>query len=299
MSSHPPVSPFAGLAFGVLAISCAAILIRLAEAPSFVIAAYRLALAAGVLLLITLIRRGAGFRGLPGRVWRWSALAGLLLAIHFAVWISSLSYTSVASSVVLVTTSPVFVGLASYGWLGERLSGRMLAGILVSVSGGVMIGYEDFVPGGRALFGDMLAIVGAMTVGGYLMIGRKLRGQVGLLPYITIVYSAAAVLLVGLALGSGQALTGYGTSTYLLLFGLAAGPQLLGHSSLNWALKYLSAAFVSVSTLAEPVGSALLAYLILDEGVSPVKMTGGGLVLAGIYVVMRAELKPRIPLPER
>ena len=280
---------FPSLAFGVACMSCAAILIRLAEAPPFAISASRLLIAAVILIPITSIKHGPSILKLPTSIWLWTGLAGLLLAIHFATWITSLSYTSVASSVMLVTTAPVFVGVLSHWGLKERLSGRMFAGILVAVSGGIVIGYGDFSTGADPLFGDMLAVAGAISGGGYFVIGRKLRGQVSLLPYITIVYTVAAVWLVGLALATGQPMSGYSTLTYGILISLAVGPQLLGHSSLNWALKYLSAAFVSVVTLAEPIGSTTLAYFILDEDVTGYIVVGGMLVLVGIYMVLRAE----------
>ena len=277
------------LAFGVICMSCAAILIRLAEATPFAISAYRLSIAAIILIPITSIKQGNDFLKWSTSVWLWSSLAGLLLAVHFATWITSLAYTSVASSVMLVTTAPVFVGMLSHWGLRERLSARMFTGILVAVSGGVVIGYGDYATGVDPLIGDLLAIAGAISAGGYFVIGRKLRSQVDLLPYITVVYSTAAVWLVGLALATGQPMSGYTPSTYLILIGLAVGPQLLGHSSLNWALKYLSAVLVSVVILTEPIGSTILAYLILNEEVTRYTLIGGMLVLTGIYVVIGQE----------
>ncbi|HCQ03027.1 MAG TPA: EamA/RhaT family transporter [Candidatus Latescibacteria bacterium] len=277
------------LAFGVACMSCAAILIRLAEATPFAISAYRVSIAAVILIPITSIKQGNDFLKWSTSVWLWSSLAGLLLAVHFATWITSLAYTSVASSVMLVTTAPVFVGMLSHWGLRERLSARMFTGILVAVSGGVVIGYGDYTTGVDPLFGDLLAIAGAISAGGYFVIGRKLRSQVDLLPYITVVYSTAAVWLVGLALATGQPMSGYTPSTYLILIGLAVGPQLLGHSSLNWALKYLSAVLVSVVILTEPIGSTILAYLILNEEVTRYTLIGGMLVLTGIYVVIGQE----------
>jgi drug/metabolite transporter (DMT)-like permease len=270
-------------------MSCAAILIRLAEATPFAISAYRLSIAAVILIPITSIKQGNAFLKWSTSVWLWSSLAGLLLAVHFSTWITSLAYTSVASSVMLVTTAPLFVGMLSHWGLRERLSARMFTGILVAVSGGAVIGYGDYTTGVDPLLGDLLAIAGAISAGGYFVIGRKLRGQVDLLPYITVVYSTAAVWLVGLALATGQPMSGYTPSTILILIGLAVGPQLLGHSSLNWALKYLSAVLVSVVILIEPIGSTILAYLILDEEVTRYTLIGGMLVLTGIYVVMGQE----------
>lgn len=289
MTVFSPLSPYLGLSFGIACMAGASILIRLADAPSFVIAAYRLAVAAGILLPFAYARARTELARLTWPFWRLGLLAGLLLAAHFATWISSLTYTSVASSVVLVSTSPIFVGLASRRLLGERLSFAMFAGILVAVIGGGVIGYGDFDSGGQALWGDVLALAGAMTGAGYFMIGRRLRPHLSLLAYITVVYGTAAVMLIGLAGAAGHAMTGYGWTTCLIFAALAVGPQLLGHSALNWALRYLSAAFVSVSTLGEPVGATILAAVILGEGVSAVKTGGGLLVLGGIYLALRAE----------
>ncbi|MDP6054406.1 MAG: DMT family transporter [Candidatus Latescibacteria bacterium] len=289
MKIPPSLPRYSCLAFGVACMSCAAILIRLAEATPFAISAYRLSIAAVILIPITSIKQGNAFLKWSTSVWLWSSLAGLLLAVHFSTWITSLAYTSVASSVMLVTTAPLFVGMFSHWGLRERLSARMFTGILVAVSGGAVIGYGDYTTGVDPLLGDLLAIAGAISAGGYFVIGRKLRGQVDLLPYITVVYSTAAVWLVGLALATGQPMSGYTPSTILILIGLAVGPQLLGHSSLNWALKYLSAVLVSVVILIEPIGSTILAYLILDEEVTRYTLIGGMLVLTGIYVVMGQE----------
>ena len=160
---------------------------------------------------------------------------------------------------------------------------------MIAFIGGGVVGYGDFELGGDALFGDVLALLGALSGAGYFMIGRRLRRHLSLLTYITMVYTTAAVLLVGLAVGTGAPLTGYAWTTYAFFLALALGPQLLGHSSLNWALKYLSAAFVSVSTLGEPVGATILAFFLLREQLSLLKFLGGALVLAGIYLAMREE----------
>lgn len=285
------LSPYLGLAFGVACTAGAAILIRLTDAPSLVIAAYRLTMASVLLLPVALLRSGEERRRLTGRDWRWMAASGGLLAVHFASWISSLAYTSVASSVVLVTTYPLFVGLGAHWLMRERLSSGMLGGILVAVIGGGIIGYGDFSSGRDALFGDALAVVGAFSGGGYFMIGRHLRSRLSLMTYIAVVYSTAAVILAVIALGAGYPVTGYSRMTYMLLLALAVGPQLLGHSSLNWALKYLSAAFVSVSALGEPVGATVLAAVVLGEPVSPLKLAGGVFILTGIYLTLREETK--------
>ncbi len=215
--------------------------------------------------------------------------AGLFLALHFASWITSLEYTSVASSVVLVTTHPIFVGLASHFLFNERLSPRMSMGIALSVLGGMVIGYGDFGLGQNELLGDLLATAGAVMAAGYFLIGRRLRSRLSLVAYISLVYSTAAATVVAFCALTGQEFVGYPQQTYLMFILLALVPQLIGHSSLNWALRYLSATFVSVSILGEPIGSTILAYFFLNEVPTPHKIMGGVLILAGIYIASREQ----------
>ena len=287
--NEPTIKPYLGLAIGIVAVSFASIFIRLAEAPSLVIAAFRLTIASLILAPAVLIRARDELRSLTRGDLGLALLSGLFLGLHFATWISSLEYTSVASSVVFVSTSPMFVGLASHFLLKERVSRRMFAGIAVSVLGGIIIGYGDFGLGARELFGDFLALVGAAAVSVYLLVGRKLRRHLSLLSYIFLVYATAAVFLIAVCLVAGHTFSGYPRQTYLMFILLAAVPQIIGHSSYNWALKYLPATFVGVATLGEPIGSTILAYFILRETTTLAKIGGGALILAGIYVSSRAE----------
>jgi len=287
--SKPAIKPYLGLAIGIVAVSFASIFIRLAEAPSLVIAASRLTIASLILAPVALVRGREDLRVLTRGDLQLALLSGLFLGLHFATWISSLEYTSVASSVVFVSTSPMFVGLASHFLLKERVSRPMFAGIAVSVLGGMIVGYGDFGLGASELFGDFLALAGAVAVSGYLLVGRRLRPHLSLLSYIFMVYATAAVFLIVLCLAMGHSFSGYPQQTYLMFVLLAAVPQIIGHSSYNWALKYLPATFVGVGTLGEPVGSTILAYFILRETPTLVKIGGGVLILAGIYVSSRAE----------
>ena len=278
--------PYLGLLLGVVAVSFAAILIRLADAPALVIATYRLVLASLVVVPLAWWQS----KGAPVKLRRrdlfLGALSGIALAFHFAFWISSLSYTSVASSVVLVTISPLIVGVASHFFTADRLSKVTLLGICVSIVGGMLISYSGVQLGSRMIFGDLLAIMGSLAVAAYFMIGRNLRGRLPLLSYISITYSAAAIVLLLLSLAAGQSLFGYSKETYLMLVLLALGPQLLGHSYLNWALRYVSATFVTVAVLGEPVGATTLAYLILREQPTVAEIAGGALILVGIYIAL-------------
>jgi drug/metabolite transporter (DMT)-like permease len=218
--------------------------------------------------------------------------SGILLAMHFGFWISSLDTTSVMSSVVLVSTNPVFVGLASALLLRERPSPGAMLGIAVAVLGGALVGAADLrMAGGASIRGDVLALLGALAVSGYLLIGRHLRRSMSLRLYIGITYLTAAIGLLATAMVTSTRLVGYPVGGYLWVLLLAAGPQLLGHSSYNWALKYVTATFVTVTLLAEPIGATLLAIPVLGQIPAPVRLAGGAFILAGVFLAARAEAK--------
>ena len=277
------------LLMGATAPSFAAIFIRLADAPPLVIAAGRLTLASLIVAPVGLLRCWPELKALERRDLLWATFSGLFLTLHFAFWIASLEHTSVASSVVFVATSPLFVAVASHLFTQDKLSRLMLIGVLLAVLGAIVIGWDDLDLAGTALWGDFLAILGAAMAAGCFMAGRGLRPKISLLAYVTVVYSIGAVgalLLVGFA---RQPLTGYSTNTYVMFLLLAIVPQIIGHSSLNWALRYISATAVGVTTLGEPVGSIILACLILMETPSLVKVGGAALILLGVYLSMREE----------
>ncbi len=286
--------PYLVLAVGVLIVSTAAILIAAAindGARPLTIAAGRLTFAALLLTPIALTKSGHELQVISRRDWLLGVGAGTFLAVHFAAWISSLDYTSVASSTALVTTNPIFVALASWLIFRERLSWGVWAGVGLTVLGSALIGFSDSGGGGGSnpLLGDGLALLGAVCASGYFLLGRSLRARLTILPYIWMVYSSAAViLLVWMAL-AGQSLFGLPTSVYLLLLGLAIGPQLLGHTAFNWAIRYVSATLVTVAILGEPIGSALLAFLILQQPIQGLQLMGGGVLLLGIAVATLAE----------
>ncbi len=273
---------------GIIAISTASIFIKLCDAHPLVIASYRLGLASLILAPIALRHRRYGdiFR----KRWKMLLLTGLFLALHFAFWIASLKYTSVASSVVIVHMHPVFVALGAYLILRERVNTLMILGILLSIMGGMILGFSDLTTSVHCAWGDLLALGGALMTSGYLMAGRRLRQDMDLLSYIFPVYAAAffVVLLIGLALG--VPFFGYPVRTYVLFLLLAIIPQLIGHSTFNWALKFFSVSTVAVLILGEPVGSTLLAYLLLGETLTPWKITGGACILVGIYITLRANV---------
>jgi drug/metabolite transporter (DMT)-like permease len=269
----------------VAAVSSAAILIREADAPALVIAAYRLGLAAlptGALALAV-----GRPRACRDGLWVWPILAGGFLALHFGFWIASLQRTSVITSVVLVTTNPLFVGLASPLVLRERVSAATWTGIGIATVGASLMAAEDLGEGLGTLAGDLYALLGAVFGACYLMIGRRARPQVSWAGYVGVVYSVAAVLLVASVVVTREPFTGYSTKTFLMLGLLALVPQLVGHSAINWSLAYVPAALVAVAILGEAVGATILAAFVLQETPSGLEIAGALLVLTAVYVALR------------
>ena len=297
-----PLKPnrfYLAIAGAILAISTAAIFIKFAqqEAPSLVIAAFRLTLASLALAPLALTRQRGELKKLTKTELMLGLLSGLFLALHFALWISSLEFTSVASSVVLVSTTPLWVALSARFVFGERLGWGALAGMALALLGSALVGLSDTCQWnnglacppwaallqGQALLGNLLALGGAWMAAGYLLIGRRLRATLSLVPYIFVVYGMAALILIVAELATGESPFGYQPLTYVWLLALGLIPQLIGHSTFNWALRYVPAWFVSVALLGEPIGSTILAYYILRELPGPMKLVGAVLILVGIY----------------
>ncbi len=281
--------PYLVLCIGALAVSTGAIFARLAEAPSLAIAAYRVGFATLFLAPPTLWAKREELRSISPRTLFYSLGAGFFLALHFATWIASLSYTSVASSVVLVNTIPLWTALMAPWVTGERPSRETMIGILISIAGGAVVGAGDFSLGPRALWGDFLALLGGLTAACYIMLGRKARPSLSLRSYTFLCYGSAACCLWGALLLTKLPLGPYTPQTWLMFLGMALISQMVGHSAYNWALRWLSSSFVAVSLLGEPIGGTLLAYFILGESVSLQKLLGGACILTGIYLAARGE----------
>jgi drug/metabolite transporter (DMT)-like permease len=291
------------LVIAILAVSTSSIFIRFAqeEAPSLVIAALRLTFATLMLMPFAMLRHRNELTSLSRNELTLGIFAGLFLAVHFATWISSLEYTTVASSVVLVSTGPLWVALLSPIFLKERITRAAVVGLFVAILGAIIIGLSDAcrwdnglrcphlgqLLQGPVMWGNFLALAGAWAVSGYIIIGRKVRAKISLIPYIFLVYGISAFALIVMMLAAGESPRGYPAQTYGWIFLLALFPQLIGHSTYNWALRYLSASFVAVTTLAEPLGSAVLAYFILSETPENGVLIGGFLILIGIYLAAR------------
>lgn len=282
------------LLLGIIAISTASIFIKLCDAPALIIATYRMVIAS--LILMPWASYQKVWKGWGKKDVAWLIFSGTLLSLHFAFWIASLKYTSVASSVVLVTTHPIFVGIGSWLFLKERLGLNLILGIGFSVIGSGLIGYGDMALSKEALMGDGLALLGALAASGYFLVGRKMRKNQDLLAYIFPVYSTAGLVLIILSLFFRKPFFGYSSTTYLFFFLLALIPQLIGHTTFNWALKYLPASMVAITILGEPIGSTILAYFILGEGLTTWKILGGIPIFIGILIALAPH---PIPLPMR
>lgn len=299
-------SPFVltiAIIIAIIAVSTASIFIKLAQqgAPSLTIAALRLIFASLFLSPIVIRNHRKELLSLTRNEFVMGILSGFFLALHFATWISSLEFTSVTSSVVLVSTGPLWVALLSPLFLRETLTKKIILGMFLALIGGSIVAISDacsFQSGlicpplstllnTNSMQGNLLALTGAFTVTGYLLIGRRLRAKMSLIPYIFVVYSMAALVLLAIMLIAKQTPFGYSLPTYGWILLLAIIPQIIGHSTYNWALRFFPATVVAILTLGEPIGSAILAFLILKEAPGSLEIIGGLLILSGIYVALR------------
>ena len=278
----PPFSPGLALTLAVFAISWGSILARLCSAGPLVIAFYRVCLAA-IFLSPFAVRRGALGRPSSGVSLR-VLLAGLLLAVHFGAWIWSLSLTTIGSSVLLVSSQPLFSALLSGAILGERAPGRIYLGIAVSLVGMTLVSGGDLKISTGRFSGDLLSIVAACAGAGYFVIGRQLRAEVPLARYLCMVYGTSAVLLGLAAWSAGQSLTGLPPTDYAWLSAMAVVPSIIGHGCLNWAVRHLKVFVVSLAAFGEPILATLYARLLFDEPVPPALIGGAALIFMGIFI---------------
>lgn len=290
------------LVAGVLAISSSAILIRGAQGegvPSLVIAAARLTLAAIVLTPVALTKHRAQLANLKRRELVLALLAGIFLALHFAAWVTSLEYTTVLVSVVIVTTSPIWVALLEVVLLRAQISKHVVLGLAIAIAGGLIISFggspvdSDASARDASLIGGALSLIGAIAVAIYFVIGRSLRSTLSLVPYIWLVYGCGGIVLSIVVLISGVPVIGYSSLGYLFVLATALIPQLIGHSALNYAVGYLPATLVSLVTQAEPVGSALLALVFLGEIPGAIQLIGSAVILGGVVVATVAQARRR------
>jgi drug/metabolite transporter (DMT)-like permease len=296
--SGAPLRVYLVLLAGLAAVSMGAVFARLAQdagIPSLTIAAGRLTLAALLLTPLTLGRHGPLLRALIRRDLALAAGAGFFLAIHFATWISSLEYTSVLISVVFVSTGPLWVALLEVLFLRARLNRLIVLGLGVAVSGGLAIAAAGSRAdaGSSPALGAALALTGAVAFACYLVIGRSLRAKLPLLPYIWLVYSAAALFLIAFVIFTRTPVAGYPAEGYLWILLMALFPQLIGHTSFNFALRYLSATYVSLAAQLEPIGSGIAALIAFRELPTPGQLLGSALIVAGVVLATYGQARRR------
>jgi drug/metabolite transporter (DMT)-like permease len=290
-----PSSPTIALVLsaGVLAISFGSILVRLAtaaagfESPGLSLVISALRLTAASLLLLPAWRALRGAR-LGRGAWSYAIGAGVLLAVHFATWISSISFTSIAASTTLVNTNPIWVALIAWLWLRQRPGGLTLAGIALAFAGGVVIALGDRSnPGSNPTLGNLLALLGALAASGYFLLGREAqRRGFGIGLYAAVAYSTAAAVLLLLPPLFQAPFTGYPPAFYLWVVLMALIPQLIGHTSFNWAVRWISPVIVTLVILLEPIGASLLAFALFGELPGPQVLAGAVVMLAGVVLAV-------------
>ncbi|WP_339183070.1 DMT family transporter [Oceanobacillus sp. FSL W7-1293] len=278
-------NPKAAVVIGVFSISTSAILVRLAtEAPASIIANYRLLFSVLLLLPFILFHYKHEFKRISTKNWWLSILAGVFLALYFILWFESLNYTSVASSVVLISLQPIFAFIGTYFIFGERFSSGAIISIFIVLLGGLIIGSGDFQLSGEVIYGDMLALLGAIAVTIYFLSGQHVRKNVSLITYTFIVYGISTVILTLFNLIRQENFFSYPADHWWIFIALAIIPTFLGHSLFNWSLKWLSTSTISMAIVFEPIGASILAFLILNETPTWAQFLGGTIIVFGLFL---------------
>jgi len=272
---------------GIIAASFAAIFIKIAsDAPALIIAAYRLVIATAIMSPYAVRRIRHQRRRYSRTLLLWNILSGIALALHFATWIASLKYTSVARSVILVAMNPLFVAILGWLFLKEKLTVPVISGIVISIAGTVVMSLQGSMPEQVGFTGDALALSGAFFAAIYFLIGRHIRQSVSTAVYSYATYGIAAIVLVLIALFAGLSWTGYEPTTYLMFLLLALIPQIIGHTSLNYALRDVATVIVAIAILGEPIAASVLARILLNEPILIQTVYGGILILIGVFITV-------------
>lgn len=297
----PPFNPYIAVVIGVISVSTSAVLVKLAgSAPAGIIALYRLLFAVLIMAPYVYVKHREAFADISKKDWLLSILAGVFLAFHFILWFESLNYTSVASSVVLVTLQPIFAFIGTFLFFKERFSPGAIISLIIAVLGSIIISWGDFQISGMALFGDILALFGAVMITGYFLMGQRVRKRLALIPYTFVVYGISSVTLIVYNLAEGNAFFGYPSAHWWIFLGLAIFPTFFGHTLFNWALKWLSTATISMGIVLEPVGASILAYIILNEHITWSQWLGGTIVIFGLFLfIMSTTRKSRVTLSHK
>ena len=280
----PKIHPYIPIIIGVISISLSAILVKLAKADAGVIAFYRLLFSVLIMSPIFFYKYIPELKELNKRDWVFSSIAGIFLAFHFILWFESLNYTSVASSTVLVTLQPLFAFIGTYFFFKEKLSVKTILSGIIAIIGSFLISWGDFKVNGSALYGDLLALIACALITGYLLFGQDVRKRISLITYTMVVYSCSTVCLFFYVLIKGESFGPYSSMTWIWFLLLAIIPNLLGHTLFNWAVKWVSTNVISVSVLFEPIGAAILAYLVFNEKLIATQIIGGFIVIVGLLL---------------
>jgi len=293
MPDKPPINPHLAIAAGVIAVSFSSLFVRLSSAPPLITASYRLLFTFLLVAPYTLIKHRKELAALKPRETGLAALSGVFLALHFATWFTSLSYTSIASSVVIVTIQPVFVVIGSWLFFRERISRISAIGGLLALCGSFIIGAGDFRLGREAFYGDLLALLAAVFVAGYMIVGRKLRAKVALSAYTFVVYGSSALTLVIISSCYSLPFAPYPPTDWQLFLALALVCTVGGHTIFNWVIRYVPASTVAVCILGESLGAIIWGAIFLKEYPGWRQIIGGGVIFAGLYLFTRGSIHPR------
>ncbi|WP_047985422.1 DMT family transporter [Ornithinibacillus californiensis] len=281
----PPFNPYIAVVIGVISVSTSAVLVKLAgDAPAAIIANYRLLLAVLIMAPIMVLKYRHEFNQITKRDWLLTTLAGIFLAFHFILWFESLNYTSVASSVVLVTLQPIFAFLGTFLFFKERFTPGAVISMLIALLGSFIISWGDFQISGMALFGDILALIGAIAITAYFLLGQNARRRLSLMTYTFVVYGVSSITLIIYNILLQNSFVGYSPDYWLIFLALAIIPTFFGHTLFNWALRWLSTSTISMAIVFEPIGASVLAYYILGEEITWSQWLGGTIVIFGLFL---------------
>lgn len=288
------IYPYLAIILGVLSLSTAAVLVKMViDVPAAVTANYRLLLAFILILPYVLLKKREELKKLAKKEWILTFFAGVSLALHFIVWFESLQYTSVASSVVFVTLQPIFAFIGTYVIFHERFSSGTVISMFIALFGSFIIAWGDFQIAGKALYGDFLALLGALFITVYFLFGQGVRAKISVMSYTCIAYGIGAFVILIYNLASSNSLTGYSASHWVIFLCLAIFPTILGLNLLNWSLKWVSTSVISMAILFEPIGASILAYLIFGDIITWSQWLGGTIVIFGLLLFVASTRRKR------
>ncbi|WP_068676141.1 DMT family transporter [Oceanobacillus sp. Castelsardo] len=281
----PPFNPYIAIIIGVIAVSSTPIFVKLANGvPSAIIANYRLLLAVLIMSPIILSKYRKEFRYINRRNWILAIISGVFLATHFLLWFESLNYTSITSSIILITIHPIFVFIGTYFLFQERFSSGSIISLIIILFGSAIIGWGDFGEGNSFIYGDLLAILASISLAIYVLTGQKTRKNLSLITYTYIVYGVGMITLFLYNIIMQNSFGNYSMENWYIFLALAIIPTFFGHSLFNWAMKWLSNSTVSMAIVFEPIAATFLAYIVLRETMIWSQLLGGTIIVFGLFL---------------